>query len=216
MKNSIFNARLTHPAPHPMATASITDDTPQFGFRASEDVAIEIRQFAKASGKSLTDIFVEGARLVMKGAVAQADTAELVGGPLLDVHGACGAPNEARQESTTYVISRRVAEEIHFDPDTDFFIRGRGESMEGRGILDEFVVAMSPLRINARPRIGKIALVAFTDEHDQVTGTIKEWKGESSNGVPRLVDGNGVEFSIPEGTVKAVPIAIAKGVIGEL
>lgn len=138
-----------------------------------------------------------------------------VGAPLLDFRVACGAPTEAGQEASVYVLSERVADEIVFNEGTDFLIRSRGQSMRGRGILDEFVVSMSPLKIGAQPRRGKVALVAFTDEEGNVTGTLKTWDGEE-DGRPRLLDGNEEVFPIPEGTVKAQAIAIATGVIGEL
>lgn len=140
---------------------------------------------------------------------------EIVSGPVLDVRVACGPPMVADEAASTFVLSRQVAQEISFDPDTDFFIRARGDSMECRGIIDDFVVVLTPLKVGAQPRIGKIALMAFHDEEGHVTGTLKVWNGES-NGVPRLLNGAGEPFPLPEGTVKAEPVAIAKGVIGEL
>lgn len=183
---------------------------------ATSSMAVALDKEAAANGETRSDVVRRALDAYYNPQPLRvSDSSELEGGPLLDVRVACGPAAEAREDATIYTVSRRVADEVRFDKDTDYFVRARGESMERRGVLDEFVVVMSPLKVGGKPRKGQIALVRFLDDQGNATGTLKTWDGETSEG-PRLLDGEGEVYAFPSGTVSAEPIAIAKGVIGEL
>jgi SOS-response transcriptional repressor LexA len=145
---------------------------------------------------------------------AQISDDDTAGNPLLDVTVACGAPSEAREDATIFEVSRATADELALSTD-DFWVRARGESMEGRGILDEQLVLVSPLPTNRMPRRGQIALIRITDTDGEVKGTLKTWDGQHSTGLPRLKDGDGNEVTLGE-VSEVVPIAVAKGILGAL
>lgn len=182
---------------------------------ATRSMAKAIDKEATTNAESRSDVVRRALDLYYAPRPAVITTNDLEGGPLLDVRVACGPPEEAREDAKVFVISKMTGDEMGFDPDSDFFARARGESMDGAGILDEFVVCFSPLPDGREPRFPQIALVAFEDAEGNVRGTVKRWKGKDGQ-TPVLLDGSNKEFPLPDGTVKAWPIAIAKGVVGSL
>jgi SOS-response transcriptional repressor LexA len=128
----------------------------------------------------------------------------------------CGPLAEAIAEAdTTIRLPRTFAEEIGATG-RNFFIRARGQSMEGEGIHDEMQVLFEPLPPGADPRKGKIALVQITRKDASVEATIKTWKGRDGDGVPQLADGAGKPVKLPGDTRAVVALAVATAVTGRL
>lgn len=186
----------------------------QYGFKVDPDFAAQFEDFAARTGRNFTDIITAGIKAQIEGtAVVSLAPDDLQGAPLLDIRVACGAPSEASEAASTFVVSRHIADELNLT-DGDFWIRARGESMEGRGIYDEYLVLLSPLKTSRLPRRGEIALVAFAGEDGDCTGTLKAWDGQNPDGTPRLVDGEGAPYEMPRADAR--PVAIAKGILGSL
>ena len=187
----------------------------QIGFRLPPELAREFRE--RVGEDKISPIMVELVKSWLHGDLGPraslVGNEDLVGAPLLDVRVACGPAEEAREEATPFVVSTPVADEFRLDPDLDFWVRARGQSMEGRGIFDEFLVLLRPLQTGRMPRKGEIALIQIVDEEGFYSGTLKTWNG-SDEVLPRLLDGDGQEWSFPQNTRSAHPVALAKGVIG--
>ena len=127
----------------------------------------------------------------------------------------CGPWAEAIEHAGEFVLSSDIADELQVRPH-DVLVRAVGESMEGAGILDGALVVMRPLPEHRVPRNGEIALVEVTREDGETFGTIKHWHSGGPGQPPRLTDGQGDEFPLPEGVTSVRPIAVADGVIARL
>ncbi len=124
----------------------------------------------------------------------------------------CGPFEESVAEAGEFVLSADTADELEARED-DFLVRADGQSMEGVGIMDDFLVLMRPLPEGRMPRTGEIALVQMITPDGIAKGTIKHWH----NGVkPHLTDGAGEKVELPEATESLLPLAVARGVVGRL
>lgn len=124
----------------------------------------------------------------------------------------CGTWDEALADThSRFQVNESVAHELDAHEE-DVFVRARGESMIGAGIIDGSLVLMRPLRAGKDPRRGDIVLMQVFREDGAVESTIKRWRGLKGQ-LPDLEDGFGDDFPLPEDTVNVVPIAIARGAI---
>ena len=115
----------------------------------------------------------------------------------------------------SFVLSQRTADEMEV-LEGDIFARATGDSMKGAGILDGFVVAVRPYRNGAAPRRGDIVFMEVNLDGEEPEYTLKEWVAEGRPGVPpKLIDGNGEPFELPEGA-EPRPIGRAVAVVGKL
>lgn len=194
--------------------------TERFEFKAPEKLIAEFREAATAQQMDMADFaraaIAAAIERVQSGApiAGDADLANLetdsFRGPYLS-RVPCGPLKEALDTGSSFTISRDTADELEVR-DGDFWVRAEGESMEGAGIQDGFLILMRPLD-GRPPRRGEIVLVQFFDEEGDVyQATVKRWNGDNPL---RLKDGQGDDYEIPEEReYKAV--AVARGVVGRI
>lgn len=198
--------------------------TERFEFKAEEKLITEFREAAKGQQIDMADF----ARLAIAAAIDRVQNGQLIEyvpeepvdvanletdsfrAPYLS-RVPCGPLRAAIDTGAFFTVSRDTAEELEVR-DGDFWVRAEGESMEGAGIQDGFLILMRPLE-SRPPRRGEIVLVQFFDETGDVyQATVKSWNGDNPL---RLKDGHGEDFEVPEGReYKAV--AVARGVVGRL
>jgi SOS-response transcriptional repressor LexA len=124
----------------------------------------------------------------------------------------CGTWDEAVADThARFPVNEAVARELDAHEE-DFFVRTRGESMVGAGIIDGSLVLMRPLPAGRDPRRGDIVLMQVFREGGECESTIKRWRGLKGT-MPDLEDGHGDDFLLPEDTVNVVPVAVARGAI---
>jgi SOS-response transcriptional repressor LexA len=126
-----------------------------------------------------------------------------------------GPFREVVAEAEHITLSREIALEMGAN-DNDVFVRARGESMEGAGIMDEMLVLIEPLARNADPRRGQIALVQIVKEDGTYHSTIKRWFGRDEHKRPILKDGAGEVVPVPADIQDAFAVGVAVSVMGRL
>jgi SOS-response transcriptional repressor LexA len=194
--------------------------TERFEFKAPEKLIAEFREAANGQQMDMADF----ARAAIAAAIERVQGGQTIAGEVdlanleTDSFRAaylsrvpCGPLREALDTGSSFTISRDTADELEVR-EGDFWVRAEGESMEGAGIQDGFLILMRPLD-NRPPRRGEIVLVQFFDEDGDVyQATVKRWNGDNPL---RLKDGQGDDFEVPEGReYKAV--AVARGVVGRV
>lgn len=128
--------------------------------------------------------------------------ADAPGGPFIEA---------VAEAETTLELSGALASFLDArDDDSHFWVKVRGESMVGAGILDGSLVLFYEIDSLREPRRGQITLIQIERENGQYEGTIKRWMGKK-DGRPVLHNGNDEVVPLPEDVVKAIPIAIARG-----
>ncbi|RYZ78995.1 MAG: hypothetical protein EOP04_28585 [Proteobacteria bacterium] len=127
----------------------------------------------------------------------------------------CGPWKEAVQTEETYTINSELAEEFEA-MDGDVFIRTEGESMEGVGIHEDFVVLIRPYKNRPVKRHDVVLIQAFTSEEgDAAVATLKKFEKMQGN-IPALRDGDDEPYALPEGVQRVEIIGRAIGIIGTL
>ncbi len=124
----------------------------------------------------------------------------------------CGPWEEALAGAGSFTISADTADELEAR-DGDVFVRTTGESMEAAGIQDGMLLLMRPVGPHSHPRRGEITLVQIIDSEGEYLGTIKHWAPGTP---PKLTDGEGNDFAIPDDVQQIIPIATARGIIGRV
>lgn len=125
----------------------------------------------------------------------------------------CGPWDEAVNSEQSFVISEDVADVLEAQ-EGDVWCSANGQSMEGAGIQDGFVVLLRPYGKYA-PRRGEIVLAQAFPEGEEPLGTIKRFNG--MDGIrPKLVDGEDKEYELPQNTTRVEFVARAVGVVGRL
>jgi SOS-response transcriptional repressor LexA len=203
------------PTPH-----SRPRKTERFEFKAQEKLIADFRDAANSQQMDMADF----ARAAIAAAIERVQAGQSIGGEIdwaniaTDSFGApylsrvpCGPLKEAIDTGASFTISSDTASELEVR-DGDLWVRAEGESMEGAGIQDGFLILMRPLD-GRPPRRGEIVLVQFfDDEGDVYQATVKSWNGDNPL---RLKDGQGQDFEVPQGKeYKAV--AVARGVVGRI
>lgn len=123
-----------------------------------------------------------------------------------------GPGGEAIPEDTKFFsLTQSMMDELGADGG-DRWLRVQWDSMMEAGIVDGSYVLMHFLRQGEDPRRGEIALIQMEDDSDTPKTTIKRWQGWEGPGRPRLVDGAGEPFEIPEDCV-ARPIMVARAAL---
>ncbi len=125
----------------------------------------------------------------------------------------CGPWDDAINSGESFVISEDVADVLEAQ-DGDIWCSANGQSMEGAGIQDGFVVLLRPYGKYA-PRRGEIVLVQAFPEGEEPLGTIKRFNGMDGT-KPKLLDGEDKEYQLPPNTTKVEFVARAVGVVGRL
>ncbi len=125
----------------------------------------------------------------------------------------CGPWQGAVDCAESFTISTEAADELEAQ-DGDVWIRANGQSMEGAGILDGVLVLVRPYD-RKTPRRGDIVLVQV-EAQGEIVGTLKRFDGFDGDGMPKLLDGQGEAFELPDGADKPLIIARAIGTLGRL
>jgi SOS-response transcriptional repressor LexA len=195
--------------------------TERFEFKAEEKLIAAFREAANAQQMDMADF----ARASIDAAIKRVQGGQPIEGETDWANAAvsdsfrapylsrvpCGPIKEAIETGAAVTISADTADELEVR-DGDFWVRAEGESMEGAGIQDGFLILMRPLD-GRPPRRGEITLMQFIDESGDVyQSTVKSWNGDNPL---RLLDGQGDDFEVPEGKEYRA-VAVARGVLGRL
>ena len=128
---------------------------------------------------------------------------------------ACGPWREPLDDARSFALSHDTAEFLEVR-DGDFFLPAQGQSMEGAGIQDGYLVVVRPLD-GKIPRRNEIVLVEVTTEDGTTVYTLKHWGPSSAPGAPPLlIDGAGDQFPLPGQAQQLQPIGRAIAVLGRL
>lgn len=186
-----------------------------YSARFSPEQMAELRAYAKANKTDMISVIRDGVHHI----IHQIPGAQFVGEGSLDImvagstHG--GPWAEATPEDQKSIsITRSMADEFHVLPG-DQFLRVKHDSMAEAGIVDGSYVLMHFLREEEDPTRYEIALIQMDDGSSEPKTTIKRWLGWEGPGRPRLEDGAGNRFEVPEGVV-AKPIMVARAVMTRL
>ena len=127
----------------------------------------------------------------------------------------CGPWQEAIDRGEAFTVSTEVADELEAR-DGDVWVRADGQSMEGAGIMDGFLILVRPMD-GRPPRRGDIMLVQAMDDNGSYFGTVKRFNGVETDGrTPRLLNGSDEEFPLPSALQRVDYIGRAIGVLGRL
>ncbi len=124
----------------------------------------------------------------------------------------CGPWGKALEEAPSFAISRDTALEVEARPG-DVFVRLRGESMTGAGLVDGQIALVRPLG-DKPPRRHDIMVMQVARKNGEVEGTIKRYDGTDAQGRERLVDGAGEPFALPADVTSLAFIARVQATLG--
>lgn len=124
----------------------------------------------------------------------------------------CGPWDKALEEAPSFAISRDTALELEARPG-DVFVRARGESMTGAGIVDGQIALVRPLG-GKPPRRHDIMIVQIARANGEIEGTLKRYDGPDAQGRERLLDGAGEPFALPNDVTSLSFIARVQGTLG--
>lgn len=135
-------------------------------------------------------------------------------GPLLSPV-ACGPWREALEQAESFCLSHQTAEFLEVR-EGDLFLPAQGQSMEGAGIQDGFLIVVRPLD-GKIPRRHDIVLVEVLTEDGEAIYTLKHWGQPAGPGSPpQLTDGQGNDFALPLQAQRIQPIGRAVALLGRL
>lgn len=123
-----------------------------------------------------------------------------------------GGPWEASQaEDEAFVISEDTADFLEARPEDGWFPI-EGDSMACAGLPDGSLALARPYKGKAPKRHDIVSVAIIVEGHDEPLKTVKRFDGMDGE-VPRLVDGQGQEFSYPEGMLE---VHIVSRVVGSM
>lgn len=127
-----------------------------------------------------------------------------------------GPWEEALLNATSFIVSAETKQALQLAPD-DVWVRVRGDSMRGAGIVDEMMAVVKPLAQHGRPRRGEITLVQIVRGNGEIyESTIKRWHKELPDGTAELLDGEDNPFPLPDGTERVIPVGTISAVMGRV
>lgn len=172
----------------------------------------ELRTYSEAKKLDMIDVIRDGVKNIIHGTPG----AQFLGEPSIGVPvlgSSFGGPwDEIILDQHSAVTLTESCARILNAEEGDRFVQVSGDSMAEAGIVSGAYVLMSYLG-KREPRKYDIVLVQIADENGNYDTTIKRWMGRDGQGRPRLLDGMDNEFELPEGTVTAEPVMVAKGAI---
>lgn len=172
-----------------------------------EELEREARLTARFAGERFEDLLERGLQWAISGGASNVPATPII------ASANCGPWEEALANATRFTLSKEMFDELEAR-EGDVFIRARGESMDGSGIHDDYLILMRPLLAGREPSNGEVTLVQIKTSDGQYLGTIKHW--HPGTPYPALKDGNGKEFAFPKNTKEVRPVAVGRAIVGRI